>query len=84
MRIKEEFKKSGCFWLPSETDDKLPGTLSISDGGHIELEVFGQFNDGFNSRREAFNAGLKRIIRHIKNNKVVTLDDCFYKSIKDR
>ena len=36
MRIKEELKRSGYFWLPSEPDEKLPGTLSISDGGFIE------------------------------------------------
>ena len=39
MRIKEEFKKLGYFWLPSAPDEKVPGTLSISDGGNIELEV---------------------------------------------
>ena len=39
MRIKEEFKRSGDFWLPSEPDRKVHGTLSISDGGTIELEL---------------------------------------------
>ena len=39
MRIKEDFKKSGYFWLPFAPDKKLPGTLSISDGGIIDLEV---------------------------------------------
>ena len=79
MRIKEEFKKLGYFWLPSAPRDRVPGTLSISDGGFIDLEIFGLFNDGLNSRREAFNAGLKRIIGHIENNEFVTLDDCSYK-----
>lgn len=37
MRIKEEWKKSGCFWLPDNEDKKIPGTLSILDGGEIEL-----------------------------------------------
>ena len=45
MRIREEFKKLGDFWLPSAPDRKIPGTLSISDGGNIELEVAGLFND---------------------------------------
>ena len=39
MRIKEDFKKSGYFWLPSAPDKKFPGTLSISDGGIIDLEI---------------------------------------------
>jgi ApeA N-terminal domain 1 len=39
MRIKEEFKKSGYFWLPSTPGRRVPGTLYISDGGAIELEL---------------------------------------------
>ena len=81
MRIKEEFKKSGYFWLPSEPDRKLPGTLSISDGGHIELEVFGHFE---NSAEVLLNANLRpieRIVGHIEKNECVTLDDCHYKTL---
>ena len=33
LRIKEEFKKSGYFWLPSNPENKIPGTLTIKDGG---------------------------------------------------
>ena len=39
MRIKEKFKKLGYFWLPSAPDKKFPGTLSVSDGGIIDLEI---------------------------------------------
>lgn len=39
MRIKEEFKKSGYFWLPSVPERKVAGILSISDGGSIDLEI---------------------------------------------
>ena len=45
MRIKEEIKRSGYFWLPSASEKKLPGTLTISDGGKIELEVVGLFDE---------------------------------------
>ena len=31
MRIKEELKKSGYFWLPENENKKIPGTLSILD-----------------------------------------------------
>ena len=74
MRIKEEFKKSGYFWLPSEPDEKLPGTLSISDGGHIELEVLHQLGE----MRTPFGDE-KRVIGQIENDEIVTLDDCFFK-----
>ena len=43
MRIKKEFKKSGYFWLPSAPNKKFPGTLSISDGGIIDLEIIELF-----------------------------------------
>ncbi|MGC2457954.1 MAG: hypothetical protein WA435_08160 [Gallionellaceae bacterium] len=41
MRIKETIKKSGYFWLPSAPERRIPGTLSITDGCDIELEVVG-------------------------------------------
>ena len=39
MRIKEEFKRSGAFWLPSSPENQIHGTLSISDGGDVKLEL---------------------------------------------
>ena len=39
MRIKETIEKPGYFWLPEKPDDKIFGTLSITDGGHIELKL---------------------------------------------
>ena len=77
MRIKEEFKKAGYFWLPLAPEKKIPGTLSISDGGNIELEVVGLFDEGI----KALNShdDLKRIVGHIEKDGLVTLDDCFYK-----
>ncbi len=81
MRIKEEIRRSGYFGLPSASDKKLPGTLKISDGGKIELEVVGLFdetvgrqNDGSNNRGE-----FERIVGQIEGHGLVTLDGCFYK-----
>jgi len=71
LRIKEEFKKSGYFWLPSSPERIIPGTLTITDGGNIELELFGVFDN---------NDKLARIIGHIEKHGLVTLDDCFYKN----
>ena len=81
MRIKEEFKKLGYFWLPSAPSEKVPGTLSISDGGNIELEVLHQFERRPPFGGVGFGRGGKRIVGHIENNKIVTLDDCSFKSI---
>ena len=74
MRIKKEFKKSGYFWLPSYRERIIPGTLTITDGGNIELELFGVFDNNDN------NYKLARIIGHIEKHGLVTLDDCFYKN----
>ena len=78
MRIKEEFKKSGYFWLPENEDKKIPGTLSILDGGNIELEVVGLFDESI----EALNGNddLKRINGHVEKDGFVTLEDCFYRN----
>lgn len=78
MRIKEEWKKSGYFWLPENEDKKIPGTLSILDGGKIELEVVGLFDESI----EALNGNedLSRIIGHVEKDGLVTLENCFYRT----
>ncbi|MDR0189779.1 hypothetical protein RCO22_12590 [Pseudomonas yamanorum] len=76
MRIEEEFNKTGYFWLPGKEEKKIPGTLSIYDGGKIELEIVGHFGeeaDSFNDDNEPI-----RIIGHIEKDGLVTLDGCIY------
>lgn len=77
MRVKEELKRLGRFWLPSAEERKIPGTLSISDGGNIELEVSGLFDQ---NEMDAINASyhLGRIVGQIEKEGFVTLEDCFY------
>ena len=81
MRIKEEFKGTGNFWIPAAPEETVHGILSISDGGNIELEVTtGQLKD----KDGIFNVTLERIVGYIqKNGSIpsipVTLDDCYYK-----
>jgi ApeA N-terminal domain 1 len=77
VRIKEEFKRSGYFWLPSAPEKKLPGTLLISDGGNIELEVIGLFDESINALNS--NIALKRIVGNIEKDGPITLDDCSYR-----
>jgi len=83
LRIKEEFKKSGYFWLPSAPERQIPGTLIITDGGNIELEVVGWFDEIIEGLNKAQNGQyeLKRIIGHIEKHGLVTLDDCFSKNL---
>ena len=39
MRIKEEFQRTGTFWLPSSPERQVHGTLSVSDGADVKLEL---------------------------------------------
>lgn len=77
MRIKEQFKKSGYFWLPQNEDKKIPGTLFISDGGKAELEVVGLFEESNFFLNK--NDNLSRIVGHVEKDGFVTLDGCFYR-----
>jgi len=76
MRIEEEYVKTGYFWLPKNEDRKIPGTLTISNGGDIELEVAGLFDESMQALNG--NDDLSRIIGHIEKDGLVTLDNCFY------
>lgn len=79
MRIEEGFVKSGYFWLPEKKDQKIPGTLTISDGGNIELEVVGLFDESIKSLNG--NGNLGRVIGNIEKDGLVTLEDCFYRNM---
>ncbi|MEI6746496.1 MAG: HEPN domain-containing protein [Methylococcaceae bacterium] len=76
MRVKEEFKKSGYFWLPSTSDNKITGTLSISDSGRIELEYVGQLqmdmNDAINNHQ------VDKIVGRTEDGQFVTLEKCLF------
>jgi len=76
LRLKEEYKKSGYFWLPDRIENKLPGTLSILDGGDIELEVVGLFSENLKSIVE--DDDLSRIIGQVERDGLVTLENCYY------
>ena len=73
VKIEREIKRLGYFWAPDNPTEKLPGTLSISDGGVIELEIVTPFVD---KREELKN--LTRIVGEIHAEGFVTLDDCYY------
>lgn len=77
MRITEPYKRSGYFWLPANPNRKIPGTLSVSDGGKIELEVVGLFEDDFAAFTDR-DAKIDRIVGHVEKDGLVTLDNCFY------
>lgn len=76
MRIEDEYVKTGYFWLPERDERKIPGVLTIKNGGDIELEVVGLFDDSIKSLND--DDDLNRIIGHVEKDGLVTLDYCFY------
>lgn len=78
MRIEEDYVRTGYFWLPKNKDKKIPGTLTISDGGEIELEIVGLFDE--EEEGENNDCYLNRIIGHVETDGLVTLDNCYYEN----
>ncbi|MYB93777.1 hypothetical protein F4Y43_07925, partial [Candidatus Poribacteria bacterium] len=76
MRIKEEIKNYGDFWLPSAPDKRIPGILSISDGGLIELELFGVFGNIAEDPKQ-----IDRIVGHVQKQGFITLDNCYSRNM---
>jgi ApeA N-terminal domain 1 len=76
MRIEKEYKKVGYFWLPENKENKISGILSIYNGGIIELEII----DFFDENRKYIDEDNipRRIIGHVEEIGLVTLDKCLY------
>lgn len=79
MRIKEEIRRLGYFWSTDEPDTKLPGTVSIFDGGIIELELVRTQGSVNLALRERWN----RIVGQIEKENYVTLDNCELKKAEN-
>ena len=84
MRIKEEFKRAGVFWLPSSPQEQVPGTLSISDGGDIKLELTQPID--ISSLQALFgyssDDSLSHILGHVEKDGPVIIDRCYHMSKK--
>lgn len=74
MRIEDKYTKMGYFWLPEEPENKIPGVLTIRDGGEIELKVTGLSGDALITGDD----DLGRIVGQVEKDGPVTLDDCFW------
>ena len=77
MKIKEEIKKTGDFWLPTYRE-RVPGILSISNERGIELEVAKSLvNDPASIVSPFINPdSLFQVIGHIQEYGFVILDGC--------
>lgn len=72
MRIRETYKKFGFFWFEHEPENKIPGVLSITDGGYIILELFDHSFD----RDYYVGINLQHIIGTVEGQGHITLSNC--------
>jgi hypothetical protein len=70
MRIKEIETRSGFFWKPSAPEHRLPGMLSVSDGGEIRLELVGHSNASLGGE------WISRLVGVVEDSGYVTLEGC--------
>lgn len=78
MNLEREIKLAGYFWLPSESDKKIPGTLFISSRGKIKLEVLGMLEERINTETSKYEMPI--ICGNVESKNYITLEDSFYKS----
>ena len=84
MRIKEEIKRTGFFWLPSSPENQISGTLFISDGGNIKLELSEPFDPSIQAQLGPTHPdSLNPILGHVEKDGPVRIDQC-YRVSKDR
>lgn len=79
MRLSEPIEKSGYFWLPGKSENKLPGVLHIAETGAARLEVIGIFGD-IHSALNSSDFELGRLVGVIESGELVTLEHCHYKN----
>ena len=78
MRIANDEKRAGYFWIPENPDRKLTGTLYIEEGGYIRIEVFGNFDEKLSNFLTGENDELKRIHGYVAKIGELTLENCYY------
>ncbi|MEJ8569420.1 HEPN domain-containing protein [Elongatibacter sediminis] len=78
MRIPVEHSLSGNFWLATNEGRKVPGNLTVRDGGSIELEILEAFNETGNALFD--DQELPRICGLVEKEGFVTLENCFFTS----
>lgn len=81
MRIAAPIETRGLFWLPDDPENRLSGTLSISERGKIRVEAIGLFNESMMAWREGLSGFVREIdlvLGIVEDGGKVTLERCFY------
>lgn len=65
----------GYFWLPGNTDTKIPGRFYCTEDDTLQLDVLGTFSG---APIESDQVEVPRILGVSEKGKLVTLENCFY------
>jgi len=81
MRVTQEYKGLGEFWLPSDPENKIFGNLLISDGGKVQLELCEPFDP--DPRKLSWfsrdSGEIDRINGYLEDGRYVTLESCLHR-----
>ena len=81
MRIAEPIETIGLFWLPGNSDEQLPGNLTITESGEIRVRitgVFGDFTAAIKERMRGSIRKLDRVLGIVEKGGLVSLVNCRY------
>ncbi|WP_148661757.1 HEPN domain-containing protein [Pseudomonas putida] len=80
MRLSEKYERAGVFWLPAKPERKVPGTLTIANGGVVELSLHGSLDGGglIDSLKSPGSNYIGRIVGEVVKDGYVTIEKCQY------
>jgi hypothetical protein len=80
MRLREPIIENGFFWSPDKPDSRMPGTISITDGGEISLQITEDFiGQGFKALKKSTEPCPSLFFGIVEKLGHVTLDGCWSK-----
>ncbi|QZA52636.1 HEPN domain-containing protein [Pseudomonas sp. 2hn] len=80
MRLSEKYERAGVFWLPANPERKVPGVLTVANGGIVELSLHGDLDGGglINSLKSPGANHIGRIVGEVVKDGYVTIESCQY------
>src|SRR4051812_33398234 len=74
MRVTPDLILTGFFWLPAKEPVRVPGTVTVTNGGDIHLELLGAFDQS--ELGLIPDQKIPRIVGRVEMHGFVTLEQC--------
>lgn len=83
MKVSESVVRKGFFWKAGHEDCKVSGTLTVADGGCVELEIIGSFNkDIMSVLGDELDSDFV-VYGQLDSDNYATLYNCYYRKNKN-